>query len=115
MFIIQPTEEMNCFSDLSAIHDCSFVDHVYLGVQHGIVSFQNNLSLPAGISHTTLRNCYLFPGICVMQNTLIENTVILQGSIVMGCGRITCRSNSFVVRFIHREWYIWEWYNHQHG
>lgn len=91
---MQTPEEMGCVSDLSTIHNCTFVGSVYLGTSQGFISFRDDLTLPAGLTQTTFHNCYLFPGIRVAQNTLIENTVILPGSIVMGCGRISCKSSN---------------------
>ncbi|OAO11936.1 hypothetical protein AV274_6387 [Blastocystis sp. ATCC 50177/Nand II] len=59
----------------------------------GVVSFEDS-TLPCGLSDTTFHNCYLFPGIAVHKNTYVENSVVLKGSILMGCGRITCQKDA---------------------
>ncbi|KAM7454856.1 hypothetical protein BLSTO_04386 [Blastocystis sp. subtype 1] len=60
----------------------------------GAVSFEDSITLPCGLSDTTFRNCFLFPGIAVHKNTYVENSVVLKGSILMGCGRITCQKDA---------------------
>lgn len=79
--------------DLSSIHDCFFIDNCILSTQQGFVSYKDETTLPAGIAHCTIRNCILFPSIAVFNNTLIENSIILPNSIVIGCGRISCNSS----------------------
>lgn len=95
IFIIQPAQEKGCVVDLGNIHDCIFLNTIYLSAQHGFVCYNDEIKLPASISHTTFQNCYLFNGIYVNQNAYIENTIILPGSIVMGNGRITCNRFCF--------------------
>ena len=101
--------------DLSSIHDCFFVENCVLSTQQGFISYKDETTLPAGIANCTLRNCILFPTIAVYNNTLIENTVILPNSIVLGCGRISCNSSLVFGLSMFRESNLWKWDRVQHG
>lgn len=86
---------------LDTITDCFFLESVVLAPQTGACSYEVGdvkITMPCGVSKTTLRNVTIYPNSCIFNNTLIEHTVILPGSIVMGCGRITCtRTISFSI------------------
>ena len=77
--------------DLSGIRYCSFLDTNIISSQYGIVPYDSSLHLPSSITLTVFRNCILFPHSYIYQNTLVENAIILENSIIMGCGRICCQ------------------------
>ena len=76
--------------DLSSIHNCFFIENCVLSSQSGTVTAGDETSLPAGFAHCTFRNCILCPSVAVYNNALIENTIILSNSIIIGCNRISC-------------------------
>ena len=83
-------ESSDSVADFSSVRNCSFFDSVVISEEIGEAVYADCITLPCGLSDTVFRNCFLFPGIAVYKNTLIENSVILRGSIIMGCGRVTC-------------------------
>lgn len=83
-------------ADWSTVQGCFFIENVTLAPQQGSCAHGTNLALPCCIDHSSLKNTTVFPNCCVLQNTLIENTVILSDSVVMGCGRITCQRAPFI-------------------
>lgn len=101
--------------DLSSIRNCTFIDFVMISEEVGVVSFEDSITLPCGLSDTTFRNCFLFPGIAVHKNTYVENSVVLKGSILMGCGRITCQSETLCYGNTDRGCDLRKRRHHQHG
>ena len=92
LLISSPEDTAN--ADLSTVRGCFFIESVVLAPQQGSCAHGSGVSLPCCIDHSSLKNTTVFPHCCMLQNALIENTVILSNTIVMGCGRITCQRTS---------------------
>lgn len=83
--------------DCTLIRGCLFMDSIIISKQNGSCSYHNSITLPCGIVNTVLKNVIIYPNCCLFQNTLVENSVVLSGSIIMGCGRVTCQSRKYLL------------------
>lgn len=80
--------------DCKHIFDCHFLERCFIGNFEGIVTFDSSLSLPCGLFNTIIKNSIIFSGSAVMKASLLQDTIVCSGSIILGSGRIWCKPNS---------------------